>query len=145
MASQLYNSFKRDIMNGSIDLDTDTIKIALCSSSYTPDIDSHTKFSDITNEISAAGYTAGGASLANKAVAVDNTNNRAYFDADDVSWSPGATFTVRYAILYKSTGTPSTSNLIGYIDFTTDRTAPSGDTFLINFTAPGDGGILYLS
>ena len=60
MASALYNSFKKKIMDGSIDLDTDTIKIALCTSSYTPNIDTHDFFDDITNELStASGYTAG--------------------------------------------------------------------------------------
>lgn len=29
MANFIYNSFKRDVMNGNIDLDTDTIKIML--------------------------------------------------------------------------------------------------------------------
>ena len=29
MANAIYNSFKRDIVNGSIDLDTDTIRLML--------------------------------------------------------------------------------------------------------------------
>jgi hypothetical protein len=36
MASVVYNSFKRDIMNGSIDLDTDTIKVMLVTSNRQP-------------------------------------------------------------------------------------------------------------
>ena len=53
MANVLYNVFKRDLMNGSIDLDTDTIMVMLVTSGYTPNIDSHTKRSDITNEVQA--------------------------------------------------------------------------------------------
>ena len=58
----------RDVMNGSIDLDTDTIKVLLVTSAYTPDQDTHTKHSDVTNEVSGTGYTAGGATLANKSL-----------------------------------------------------------------------------
>ena len=48
MADVIYNSFKANIMNGSIDLDTDTIKVALVTSSYTPDQDAHEDFADVT-------------------------------------------------------------------------------------------------
>ena len=144
MASALYNSAKKKLIDGSIDLDTDTIKVALVTSSYVPNIDTHDFFDDITNEVSASGYTAGGAALANKAITVDTTNDRAYLDADDTTWTAGATITARYAILYKSTGTSSTSPLIGYIDFVTDRSVQSGEIFYITWAAPGSGAILYL-
>ena len=141
MANALYNSFKRDIMNGSIDLDTDTIKIMLVTSTYTPNIDTHTKRSDITNEVSGTGYTAGGATLANKAVTADNTNDRGVFDADDVSWTT-STITARGAVLYKSRGGASSADeLIMYLDFSTDYTSTAG-TFLITWNA---SGILTLS
>ena len=71
MADVIYNSFKGKIMDGSIDLDTDTIKVVLVTSSYTPNIDTHTQYSHITNQVTGTGYTAGGATLANKSVAVD--------------------------------------------------------------------------
>ena len=126
MAVTFYNSFKKKIMDGSIDLDTDTIKMALTSSSYTPSIDNHDFFDDITNEVSASGtYSAGGATLANKAVTQDNTNNKAVFDFDDVSFT-SATITARYAIFYKSTGVASTSALIGYDDLGSDKTSTAG-------------------
>lgn len=135
MADVIYNSFKKKIMDGSIDLDTDTIKIALVTSSYTPDQDAHDFFDDVTNEVSGTGYSAGGASLANKAVTADNTDNEGVFDADDASWST-STITARGAVLYKSTGTPSTSALIAYIDFGSDKSSSAG-TFTIQFNAEG--------
>jgi hypothetical protein len=46
MANVLYNSFKRDPMNGSIDLATDTVKVILVTSSYTPNINFYTKRSE---------------------------------------------------------------------------------------------------
>lgn len=144
-SATLYNSAKKKLIDGSIDLDTDTIKAALVSSSYAPNIDTHDFFDDISGEISASGYTAGGAALANKSITVDTSDDRAYLDADDTAWNAGATFTVRYVILYKSTGTAGTSPLIGYIDFGTDRVALSGEQFYIQWPAAADGGILYLS
>lgn len=136
MASVIYNSFKRDSANGSIDLDTDTIKIALVTSAYTPDIDAHTKFSDITNEVTGTGYTAGGAALASKTVTADNTNNRGVFDAADAVWA-ASTITARGAVLYKSRGgAASADELICYIDFASDKTSTAG-TFTIQFDANG--------
>lgn len=135
MADVIYNNFKKLIMNGGIDLDTDTIKVALVTSSYTPDQDTHDFFDDVTNEVSGTGYTAGGASLANKAVTADNTDNEGVFDADDVSWTT-STITARGAVIYKSTGTASTSALIAYLDFTTDKVSTAG-TFTIAWNAEG--------
>lgn len=132
----IYNSFKRDIMNGSIDLDTDTIKLALVTSTYTPDQDAHDNFDDITNEVAAGGgYTAGGEALANKAVTVDNTDNEGVFDADDVTWA-ASTITARGGVLYKSTGVASTSKLICYLDFGSDKSSSSGN-FTVSWAAEG--------
>jgi hypothetical protein len=135
MADVIYNNFKKLIMNGGIDLDTDTIKVALVTSSYTPDQDAHDFFDDVTNEVSGTGYTAGGASLANKAVTADNTDNEGVFDADDVAWTT-STITARGAVIYKSTGTASTSALICYLDFGSDKTSTAG-TFTIAWNAEG--------
>lgn len=140
MASAIYNSFKRDIMNGAIDLDTDTIKVALVTSSYTVDIDAHDNFDDITNEVSGTGYTAGGAALATKTVTANNTTDKGVFDADDTAWT-SSTITARGAVIYKSTGTASTSKLICYVDFGSDQVSSSG-TFTIQWNA---SGILTLS
>ena len=135
MADVIYNSFKKKIMDGSIDLDTDTIKVALVTSAYTPDQDAHDFFDDITNEVTGTGYTAGGSSLTGKAVTQDNTNNKGVFDADDVTWST-STITSRGAVLYKSTGISSTSALICYIDFTADKSSAGGN-FTIQWNASG--------
>lgn len=135
MADIVYNSFKRDIMNGGIDLDTDTIKVALVTASYTPDQDAHDNFDDVTNEVVGTGYTAGGATLASVTVTADNTDNEGVFDAADVTWST-STITARGAVIYKSTGVASTSKLICYIDFGSDKTS-SGGNFVITWGSEG--------
>lgn len=136
MANAIFNSFKRDIANGSIDLDTDTIKLMLVTSTYVPNIDTHTKRSDVTNEVVGSGYTLGGAALANKTVTVDNTGNTGVFDADDLTFST-ATITARGAVLYKSRGGASSADeLIAYLDFGSDIASTAGN-FLVTFSATG--------
>ena len=112
-----YNEFLYRHGRGEIDLDTDAIKVALVGPSYTPNIDTHNTWADITNEISATGYTAGGKLLGTVTITKDTTNDLAKVDAPDVVWTNLATATIDYAILYKST---ATTYLIGYMVITTD-------------------------
>jgi len=135
MADVIYNAFKKNIANGTIDLDTDTVKVMLVTSGYAPDQDLHEFKSSVTNEVSGTGYTAGGAAPANKAVTQDNTNNRMVFDADDVTWANSA-ITARGAVLYKDTGVDGTSPLIAYMDFGSDKSSNSGN-FTIQWNAAG--------
>lgn len=136
MADIIYNSFKRDIMNGAIDLDTDTINVMLVTSTYTPDQDAHTKRSDITNEVVGTGYSAGGSALAGKVVSVDNTDNEGVFDANDIAWAT-STITARGAVLYKARGgAASADELICYLDFGSDKVSTAG-TFTIQWNAEG--------
>lgn len=116
-----------------VDWVTDTIKVALTTSSFTPDQDVHDFFNDVTNEISGTGYTAGGATLGTKSVTYTAGTNTVALKAATSSWA-GASFTARRAIVYKDTGTASTSPLLGYVDFGGDETIASG-TFSIQWDA----------
>ena len=137
-----YNDGKMGLLRGWVDLQGDTIKVALVTSSYSPDIDTHDQFDDISDELAASGnYTSGGEALASKSVSADDTNDRGEFNATDLTWTaltPSAAF--RYGIIYRSTGTPSTSRLIAYIDFGADQD-PGGSDFTIQWHADG---ILYI-
>lgn len=136
MADVIYNAFKKYIMNGSIDLDTDTINVMLVTSTYTPDQDTHEFRDDITNEVSGTGYSAGGSALAGKTVTADNTDNEGVFDANDLAWST-STITARGAVLYKARGGASSADeLICYIDFGSDKISTAG-TFTIAWNAEG--------
>lgn len=137
MPNLVYNSYRADQLNGNIDLDTNTIRVMLVTSAYTP-LASHSKRSDVTNEVTGTGYTAGGITLTSPTVTV--VGSTAVFDANDVTWS-NSTITARGAVIYKSTGTASNDNLIGYIDFVTDQISSNGN-FTIQWNA---GGILVLS
>lgn len=123
-------------MDGAFDLVNDTIKIMLVTSAYTPNADTHTTRADVTNEVTGTGYTAGGATLASKAVTQDNTDDEGVWDAADVTWA-SSSITARGAVLYQSNGGASSGDpLIAYIDFSTDQTSSSGD-FTIQWATEG--------
>ena len=62
-----YYSAALDLLDGTIDLDTDTIKAVLLASGYTPNRSTHTVYADLTDELSTAnGYTSGGATVATR-------------------------------------------------------------------------------
>lgn len=119
-----------------VDWDTDTIKVALTTSTYVPNQDTDDFFNDVTNELSATGYTAGGVTITTPTITYDTASNEIRLDADDPSWSSATWSTARIAVWYKSTGTASTSPLIGYMDFASDQSVSSG-TFTITLNSSG--------
>jgi len=139
MANAMYNSYKDACIEGRILYLTETMNVFLVTSTYTVDVDAHTMFSNITNEVVGTGYTANGAALASKTSTQDNTNNRGVMDAADVTWS-ASTITARAAGIMQWTTTASTSELVCYIDFGADKSSSSSD-FTITWHADG---ILYL-
>ena len=144
MADVIYNSFKKDIMDGTIDLDTDTFKIMLVTSGYTPDQDAHSTRANVTNEVTGTGYTAGGLALTN--VNPTSTGTTAYIDFADATWA-SATITAAGALIYNSTtdGGASTTNAVAVISFGGDKTSTNGD-FVIQFpTADAANAIVRLA
>lgn len=134
MPSLIYNSCIRDASVGNIDFDTDTFKMMLVTSTYTAS-KSHAKRSDITNEVSGTGYTAGGNAAACAVAATDNVNNDVEITFSITSWT-SATITARAGVIYKSRGGLATADeLVGYVDFTSDTTSTNG-TFAVTISSP---------
>ena len=129
MASLIYNSAVDDMARGAIDFDTDTFKVMLVTSSYTPNKDTDDKRNDVTNEASGTGYTAGGVTSA-CTVTKDTANDRVTLSFAAVSW-PSSTITARGAVIYKSRGGASSADeLVAYNDFGSDVASASG-TFTV--------------
>lgn len=128
MASLIYNSCIDDMARGAIDFDTNTFKMMLVTSSYAPDKDTHTKRSDVSNEVSGTGYTAGGETCA-CTVAKVTANDNVTLTFAAVSW-PTSSITARGAVIYKSTGSASTDCLVAYDDFGANIVSASG-TFTV--------------
>jgi len=137
MPSKLYGNFLKQALNKEIDWDSDTIKVALLSSSYTPNQDTHDYLDDVSSyEVSGTGYTTGGITLASKTSTYDGTNNVIVLDAADVTWS-SSTITARYAVVYDDSGANAASKaLIGYVDFGSDQSSTNGN-FTITWDSTG--------
>lgn len=130
MASGLYERFKANLMNKVVHLGTDTIKVGLLNNTHTFTA-THNTWSQVSaNEITGTGYTAGGATLANKTVTQAATTK---WDADDTSWT-SATITAYHAVIHDTT--VGTDDLIGNVDFGGVQTV-TGGTFTIQWHANG--------
>ena len=101
----IYDQFKEDMLNGVMDLNADTLKIALCASTSNAATLSTANYAALTDELATAnGYTSGGFGVAGTITA----NN---FDVADGVWTAaGGSIVCRFAVLYNVT----TGGLICY-------------------------------
>lgn len=114
MANALYTKGKQGLINGSFNLSADTIKIALVSSAYTPNLATDQFWSTVSANLIGTAQTLAGISI-----------------TDGVFNSSAATFaavasgsTVKYFAVYKDTGVAGTSPLLVLIDTTTGVALP---------------------
>jgi hypothetical protein len=117
-------SFKKELYQAIHDLSTDTIKVAL----YTAlaDLNADTTVYTTTNEVSGAGYTAGGQVMTG--VAISSSGYTAYANWTNVVWT--AALTARCALIYNaSKGNKS----VAVLDFGSDK--KSTTTFTITMPA----------
>lgn len=96
------NNLKEQLLLKTIDFVNDTFKVALYSVALASPDGADVAYS-ATNEIGPANYSAGGATVGNKSVTQDDTNNLAKFDGDDVQWSSLGSATIAEARLYDDT------------------------------------------
>ena len=132
LTAKMYGLFLKSLANKEVDLDSDTLKVMLCTSSYTPNQDTHQYKADVTNEITGTGYTAGGQTLTGVTVTYNAGTNTLMLDANDPVWS-ASSLTARTLVAYDDTPA-SNKPLICYWDFGQDETSSSG-----NFTATISG------
>lgn len=118
-------SFKAELYEGIHDLLNDEIRIAL----YTgfADLNAATTAYSATNEITGAGYTAGGEVMTG--VTVQSSGTTAYVSFANVTWNP-ASFTTRCALIYNAT---KANRSVAVLDFGSDKTATN--TFTITMPA----------
>lgn len=145
MASILYNTGKKQILDGTIDLANDTIKVALIGSGYTPDAD-HDDMADVNaEEVSddpgsyQPGFSGSGRkTLANKSIGQDDANDKAFFDNTvDLVWSNLDNVTVRWAVIYKHDTGDASSILIACLDSADFPKTANGADFTLQFNTNG--------
>lgn len=133
VTAKLYNAAFTSLANKEIDWSTDTVKVMLTTSAYTPNQATHQYKSSVTNEVVGTGYTARGATLTGKTEAF--TGQVKTFDASDVTW-PTSSITARTAVVYVDTGSDATSPLIGYATSDVDIVSAAA-TFSITWDSAG--------
>lgn len=126
ITQSLADSFKKELLQKLHDIEDDTFKIALYTSSAS--LDATTTLYSTTDEISGTGYTAGGNTLVGNNLTL--TGGTAHIDFTDTAWT-SATFTARGALIYNST---NSDRAVAVLDFGSDRAVSSG-TFTIQFPA----------
>jgi hypothetical protein len=131
----LYNHTARRFADGSNAV-ADTYKVKLLSANAGGFDATHTTLAGVGGtEVSNAGYTAGGATLANVAVTTTTTND-ATFDADDASWTAtSAALSAIAAVIYNDTD--ANDPPLAYIDFGGTQTAQDTAQFKIVWNASG--------
>lgn len=123
MANAMYDAGREGFLDGSIDWDTDSIKIGLLSAGYTPNLATHRFVSDLGANVVARSAALGG-----------KTVTGGVADATDITLVgiTGAQVT-RYAV-YKDTGSDATSRLIALIDTATGLPmTPNGGDIILAF------------
>ena len=125
MANALYAKGREGFLDGSIDWDTHTIKVVLVDSAlYTPNMSTDDNLDDI----------ASGARVATSGALTGKTVTGGVADADDVTFTTVTGATSEYLVIYKDTGTESTSRLIALIDTATGLpVTPNGGDILVTW------------
>lgn len=146
MASHLFNKFKQRSAAAEIDLNADAIYVALCMTNTTADTenDGDSEVGDLTTLDECDGTNYVRKELANIAVNLDDTNDRAEFDADDVTWTAlgNGTRELAGALVYKDadddgdSADDASNPLIAWIEFAS-TVNPGGANFSIQWNAEG--------
>lgn len=133
----IFNRFKADLPRAVHNLDSagHTIQVTI-HNGLTVNIDTQALWADVsaTEYSTAAGYTAGGKTLANQSVTQDNTNDRALLDADNLTWTalgPLTPSTPSHFVMWNTTPTSPLDPLICTIEIATD---PNGADFTLSFS-----------
>lgn len=132
ITTAMCTSFKSELLGGTHDLDTHTLKLALIKASPSGTYGAATtNYSDVTgnsDEATGTGYSAGGQNLDGATISVSGTT--AIVDFTDEVFS-SATISADGCIIYNSS---ASNKAICVIDFGGTKTSTNGD-FTIQFPA----------
>lgn len=130
MANALYTKGKEALLDGSINLETDTIKCVLVDTAdYTVNLSTHDNLDDVPSV----------ARVGTPQTLGSKTFTNGTFDAADVTF-PSVTGDQSEAIvIYKDTGVESTSRLLAYVDTAASGlpVTPNGGNIVITWNASG--------
>jgi hypothetical protein len=125
MANALFDKARERYLTGALNWGTDTIKAVLVDSgTYTVNLTSHEFLSDIGT----------GARISTSGAFASKTTTGGAADAADVTFSSVTGASIEAIVIYKDTGTDSTSPLIAYIDTATGLPiTPNGGDIIVTW------------
>jgi hypothetical protein len=141
MASFVYNEAKRKWFNGTLDLDTDDIRVRLLmtNTTYDTENDGITNISDFTTDDIHDGANYVDKALGTETVTKTDASDRADFSADNVTWTAlgAGTRAVAGALVYKFITNDAASFPIAWVEFSA---SPDGNDFVIRWNSGSSSG-----
>lgn len=98
-------------------LEAETHKELLVTDTYTPNFDTHDFRDDVTDEVSGAGYTAGGVAVTTTEVTIASGSLK--YDAADTVYTTVTVSNAMAGIIFFNVGTAATDQLVLLQDFVT--------------------------
>ena len=109
MANFIYGKAKQSLLNGEFNISSDSLKVLLVTDSYVPSQNTDQFVSNIS-----------GSYIKERTSSLTNvTNILGVIDADDVTVAEYSGLAFKALVIYKDSGTDSTSRLLAYIDTAT--------------------------
>lgn len=139
----LYNTFKRYMADGTIDLDADVFVLGLYTSASNAATATLSTRGSLTNEVANGnGYVTGGKTLTGVTWSVGASASEMRFDCTATIWSAsgGTIANIRYAVIYDNTTGTSAGNrkVVGYSALSTAQfSVTTGNTLTVTPSANG--------
>jgi hypothetical protein len=140
MATKVFNSAKERLLNGGLNLVTHDIRVTLLMTNTTADTDNDGDVfvADLgtLDEMDGANYVR--KALTGKVVTKDDANDRAFMDADDVTWTAlgAGTRQIQGVLVYRHVTNDADSPLIAWLEFASPVTG-DGTDFQVQWSATG--------
>ena len=135
--ANVYNRFKKDILDGIVDISADNLDVLLLDSTHVFDQDEDFVSQIVADEITVAGYAR--QNLTGVVVTEDDVNNRGDAAANQVVFSGMASGqTVGSAVVFRFNAADAAAELIAFYDVTDTATAVGSITIQFDGLSPGD-------
>ena len=125
MANALFDKARQRFLEGQFNWNTDTIKAVLIDTgTYTVNLSAHEFLSDVGS----------GSRIATSGAFTGKTTTGGAADANDITFTSVTGASIEAIVLYKDTGTDSTSPLIAFIDTATGLPiTPNGGDIIVTW------------
>ena len=141
MTTGVNNQFKSEVMLAEHNLQSNTLKVILVSSSQNVSAGGPNTYASVTSQLANGnGYTTGGETLAT--VSVSTVDSSGVVDFADVSWS-SATFSANGCVIYNDSH--SSKSVIAVYDFGGEKSATNGEFKLVVPAATSASAVIRLN